>query len=99
MASKIVEAVCAASNIPWYVLCCPQKKSVPSNIALGVCCVLSWDVSIHPCIMAQAIHRTRQNIINQTRKYRGYLSSGDVLVSSLYKEARDIFGTLVEASE
>lgn len=93
LASRIVEAVSRASNVPWPVLLCHQRKSVLTSTALGVCCVLSWDEGLHPRIMAQAIQRTRANVINQTRKYRNYIKAGDKQTIEMYEKAKRLLAT------
>lgn len=58
------------------------------NIIRGVAFYLSWEYGVHARMMALHTHRSRANVINQSKKYRYYIKSGDPISVQLYQQTK-----------
>lgn len=86
-AKIIAEEVCKAGGISVLELR-GRKKTTLLNTLRGLCQYLSWEFCIHPTCMAEAINRSRANIINQSKRYWGYIQTGDKLSMKIYLTAK-----------
>lgn len=86
LADSIIEAVCAIGGVTFCQLTSPHVKSAKLNILRGLYCVITRDHCIHPTRAARLLCRTRQNVINQARKYMGYLQVKDPYITKIYRE-------------
>lgn len=86
LADSIIEAICAIGGVTFVQLTSPHIKSAKLNILRGLYCVITRDYCIHPIRAARLICRTRQNVINQARKYMGYLQLKDPCVTKIYQQ-------------
>lgn len=86
-ARMIANEVCKAGEISISELQ-NRKKSTLLNTLRGLCQYLSWEYGIHPICMAKIINRSRANIINQCKRYRGYIQTGDKLSTKIYLAAK-----------
>lgn len=84
----ITRALCRDAGVSFLALC-SNRKNKKLNTLRGVYCVLSRDYSVHPIRAAKMICRSRQNIINQARKYLGLIQVKDPLVLSVYNNVRN----------
>ena len=82
-ANIIIDAVCKVGNISYFHLLSAPKSTI-INTLRGVCCVVAWEYGVHARRMAKLIHRTRGNVINQQRKYMGFLRSKDPITMNIY---------------
>lgn len=86
-ADIIVDAICKVGQVSFCDLLF-KKKSLQMNILRGVAFLLSWEYGVHARIMAQLTRRSRANIINQSKRYRFYLKTGDVYTVQLYNKVK-----------
>lgn len=88
-AEMLVQTVCQASE-----LSIEDFRTAPKgykiNVARGVACVLSRELKIIPRIFGETIGRTRANVVNISKHYRGYLSTRDKATVELYKKVKDL---------
>ena len=82
-AEIIVDAVCKVGGINYFQLLSAPKSEKMSTLR-GLCCVAGWEFGVHARRMAKMIHRTRGNVLNMQRKYRGLIVFKDALTVSLY---------------
>lgn len=83
LSDAIMRIICDVGNVTFYQLV-SRKKTEHLNTLRGLFCLICRDNCVHPKLAAKLISRSRQNIINQTRKYKGYLQTGDPNTSKLY---------------
>ena len=88
-AEIIIDAVCAVGKCT-YVDFMYKKKSLHMNILRGVACYLSWEYGVHARRMAIMTNRTRGNIINQSKRYRGYITNDDLASIEIYNKAKEL---------
>ena len=93
-ADIIIDAVCNVGNIT-YMDFVTEKRSVKMSTLRGVCCLIGWEYKVHPRKLAEMIRRSRSNVINQTSRYRKWLSAGDKLTVGCYKRVKQIVSTLI----
>lgn len=89
LADHIIEVVCNIGDVAFEDFVSPKTKNSKLNILRGLYCVITRDYCIHPIYAANLACRTRQNVINQARKYMGYLQVKDPCVTALYKNIRN----------
>ena len=86
-AEMLIGKVCEASG-----LSVEDFKHAPKgykiNVARGVACVLSRELQINPRIFGEAMGRTRANVVNISRHYRGYLATNDFSTVELYQKVK-----------
>ncbi len=87
-ADRIMNAVCTIGGITFMQLV-SETKTVKTNELRGLYCLITRDYNIHPERAARLISRTRQNVINQTRRYWQYLQAKDKTIVSLYNKIND----------
>lgn len=87
-ADRIMNAVCTIGGITFMQLV-SETKTVKTNELRGLYCLITRDYNIHPERAARLISRTRQNVINQTRRYWQYLQAKDKAIVSLYNRIND----------
>lgn len=88
-ADRILKAVCEVGEITFLQLV-SEAKTVKTNELRGLYCVLTRDYNIHPERAARLISRTRQNVINQTRRYWQYLQAKDKVLINLYHRIKEL---------
>lgn len=86
-ADIIINAVCKVGNISYFHLL-SAPKSTFMNTLRGVCCIVAWEYGVHARRLAKLIHRTRGNVLNQQRKYMGFLRSKDQMTVDIYNKVR-----------
>lgn len=86
-AEIVIDAVCKVGGCayPDFLF---KKKSLRMNILRGVAFYLSWEYGVHARRMAMLTHRSRGNIINQSKRYRYYISIDDPVSKEIYEEAK-----------
>lgn len=87
-ADIIIDAVCKVGGISYFQFLNAPKDTFLSTLR-GVCCVVAWEYNIHARRLAKLIHRTRGNVLNQTKKYRGFLQAGDKLTNNIYNKVKE----------
>lgn len=87
-ADLILNAVCKVGKISYFQLLSAPKSNI-INTLRGVCCIVAWEMGVHARRMAKLMHRTRGNILNQQRKYHGFLRSKDPMTMNIYNKVRD----------
>lgn len=90
-AEIIIDAVCTVGKCT-YVDFMYKKKSLHMNILRGVACYLSWEYGVHARRMAIMTNRTRGNIINQSKRYRDYITNNDPVTIEIYNKAKEFIG-------
>lgn len=85
----VIDAVCKAGDVSWLDFLF-KKKSFQMNIVRGVAFYLSWEYGVHAARMAALTMRSRCNVINQSKRYRWYLRTGDSASVSIYHQAKEI---------
>ena len=90
-ADIIIDAVCKVGGISYFQLLNAPKETTISTLR-GVCCVVAWEYNIHARRLARLIHRTRGNVLNQTKKYRGFLQAKDQLTVDIYNKVKAEIG-------
>lgn len=83
----IIKTICSTCGVTFLDLISTQKTTY-LNILRGLCCYIMRDYCIHPDRCARLICRTRQNVINQARKYRQYLQVKDPETMSVYNKIK-----------
>lgn len=87
-ADRIMNAVCTIGGITFMQLV-SETKTVKTNELRGLYCLITRDYNIHPERAARLISRTRQNVINQTRRYWQYLQAKDKAIVNLYNKINE----------
>lgn len=87
-ADRILNAVCAVGGITFIQLV-SEIKTAKTNELRGLYCLITRDYNIHPERAARLISRSRQNVINQTRKYWQYMQAKDKTIVNLYNKIKD----------
>lgn len=87
-ADRIMNAVCTIGGITFMQLV-SETKTVKTNELRGLYCLITRNYNIHPERAARLISRTRQNVINQTRRYWQYLQAKDKTIVSLYNRINE----------
>lgn len=85
----IIDTVCKVGDVSWLDFLF-KKKSSKMNIIRGVAFYLSWEYGVHASRMAALTVRSRCNVINQSKRYRWYLRTGDSASVELYQKAKVI---------
>lgn len=90
MARALLSAVCEAGNSsPQEII--GRKKCRSLFTLRGILCLMSKELDIHPSCMAAAMRRSRSNIINQAKRYAGYVRFGDKDSLLIYEKSKEIF--------
>lgn len=89
LSDQIMRAVCEVGEITFMQLC-SAVKTVKLNTLRGLYCLISRNYCIHPDRSARLLCRTRQNVINQARKYLQYIQVKDKYVVSIYNQIINI---------
>lgn len=83
-ARVILRAVCQVFGI--------TKTMMTSNsylrdikLARGIYCLVCYDEGIHPLFSSKVISRTRSNVVNITKHYKGYYDTRDKEVVAYYE--------------
>lgn len=87
-ADRIMNAVCTIGGITFIQLV-SEVKAAKTNELRGIYCLITRDYNIHPERAARLISRTRQNVINQTRRYWQYLQAKDKVIVNLYNRTKE----------
>lgn len=87
-ADRIMNAVCTIGGITFIQLV-SEVKTAKTNELRGIYCLITRDYNIHPERAARLISRTRQNVINQTRRYWQYLQARDKVIVNLYNRTKE----------
>lgn len=87
-ANIIIDAVCKVGKITYFHLLSAPKSTL-INTLRGVCCIVAWENGIHARRLAKMIHRTRGNVLNQQRKYLGFLRCKDPMTLDIYNKVKD----------
>ena len=87
-ADRIMNAVCTIGGITFIQLV-SEVKTAKTNELRGIYCLITRDYNIHPERAARLISRTRQNVINQTRRYWQYLQAKDKVIANLYNRTKE----------
>lgn len=87
---RIMSAVCEIGEISFIELSSPNLKTVKLNTLRGIFCYITRDMCIHPDRAAMLICRTRQNVINQARKYAQYIQMKDKYILVYYNKIMNI---------
>jgi hypothetical protein len=82
--SSIELAICSVGSVSLKQLR-ERKKTVYLNSLRGLFCLFALNSGIHPTIAGGRLARTRGNVINQAKRYSGYLDSRDKFISRLYE--------------
>lgn len=82
-ADRIMQAVCLVGGITFLDLI-SETKTTKTNELRGLYCLLTRDYCIHPERAARLIARSRQNVINQARRYMQYIQAKDKVLTDLY---------------
>lgn len=87
-ADIIIDAACKVGGVtyPDFLF---RKRSLEINTLRGVAFYLSWEFGVHARYMAICTHRTRGNIINQSKRYRYYIRGGDPVSLTLYNKVKE----------
>lgn len=85
---RIMNAVCTIGGITFIQLV-SEVKTAKTNELRGIYCLITRDYNIHPERAARLISRTRQNVINQTRRYWQYLQAKDKVIVNLYNRTKE----------
>ena len=88
-ADRIMQAVCIVGGITFIQLI-SESKTTKANELRGLYCLITRDYNIHPERAARLISRTRQNVINQARRYMQYLQAKDKVITPLYHQIKNI---------
>lgn len=88
-AIAIIDAVCKAGGVS-YLDFLFENRSTRLNVIRGVAFYLSWEYGVHPIRMAALTRYSRSNIINQSKRYRWYIKTGDNASVELYRRTKEI---------
>lgn len=75
-ARKVASTVCRQFNLSWQQLL-HGSRSRNVSMARGIFCLVCDMEDIHALFVSQVIKKTRQNVVNITRHYRGYYEMND----------------------
>ena len=89
ISDRIMRAVCKVGNVTFMQLC-SMVKTVKLNTLRGLYCLICRDYCIHPDRAARLLCRTRQNIINQAKRYLQYIQAKDKYTLSIYNQIINI---------
>ena len=89
LADRIMRAACEVGQVTFMELC-SAAKNVKINTLRGLYCLISRGYCIHPSRAASLICRSRQNVINQARKYSQYIQIRDKYTLSIYNRIIDL---------
>lgn len=87
-ADRIMNAVCEVGGITFMQLI-SENKTTKTNELRGLYCLITRDYNVHPERAALLISRTRQNVINQTKRYWQYIQSKDKVIINLYNKIKE----------
>lgn len=87
---RIMSAVCEIGEVSFIELSSPDSKAVKLSTLRGIFCYITRDMCIHPDRAARLICRTRQNVINQARKYAQYIQMKDKYTLGYYNKIMNI---------
>lgn len=96
LSDAIMRTICEIGKVSFFQLTSP-KKTEHLNTLRGLYCLICRDYCIHPKLAAKLLCRSRQNIINQTRKYRGYLQTKDPRTITIYTQIMNKLNILKDA--
>lgn len=82
--SAIEMAICSVGSVSLKQLR-ERKKTVYLNSLRGLFCLFAVNSGIHPTMAGSRLARTRGNVINQAKRYSGYLDSKDKFILRLYE--------------
>lgn len=88
MADLIIDAVCEVGEISYFTFIL-APKSTTLNTLRGVCCLMAWEYGVHARRMCKLIRRTRGNVLNMQRVYRGLLQSKDPMTVEYYNKVKN----------
>lgn len=89
LSDQLLKAICEVGEVNFLQLC-SNIKTTKLNTLRGLYCFISRDYCIHPDRAARLICRTRQNIINQARKYSEYIQAKDKYTLRIYNQIMNI---------
>lgn len=84
-ADFLLKAICEANCISFGELI-STKKTNKLNALRGIFCFLSREYGVHPDRAARMLQRSRQNIINQAKKYLYYIQARDPYTLNLLRK-------------
>ena len=87
-ADRIMQAVCSVGGITFLDLI-SETKTTKTNELRGLYCLLTREYCIHPERAATLIARSRQNVINQARRYMQYIQAKDKVLTNLYNRIKN----------
>lgn len=87
-ADRILRAVCLVGEIPFTELV-SERRSDKTDKLRGLYCLLTRDLGVHPDRAARLISRTRQNIINQAKRYAQHVQVHDREITMLYSKIKE----------
>lgn len=87
-ADRIMQAVCSVGGITFLDLI-SETKTTKTNELRGLYCLLTREYCIHPERAARLIARSRQNVINQARRYMQYIQAKDKVLTNLYNRIKN----------
>lgn len=87
-ADRIMQAVCSVGGITFLGLI-SETKTTKTNELRGLYCLLTREYCIHPERAARLIARSRQNVINQARRYMQYIQAKDKVLTNLYNRIKN----------
>ncbi len=79
----IEQAICKVGKITPAELR-TRKTTNYVNVFRGLFCLLATDAGVHPVTTAGYLNRSRANVINQTKNYKGYLNVKDRYITMLH---------------
>ena len=85
---RIMQAVCSVGGITFLDLI-SETKTTKTNELRGLYCLLTREYCIHPERAARLIARSRQNVINQARRYMQYIQAKDKVLTNLYNRIKN----------
>lgn len=88
-ADRILRAVCLAGGVT-FVDIVSESRSGKTDKLRGVYCLITRNYGVHPDRAARLIARSRQNVINQAKRYLHYLQSRDGEITLLYMRVKKI---------
>lgn len=87
-ADRIMQTVCSVGGITFLDLI-SETKTTKTNELRGLYCLLTREYCIHPERAARLIARSRQNVINQARRYMQYIQVKDKVLTNLYNRIKN----------
>lgn len=93
----VMQAVCTACEVTReQMLYAPKSSRI--NLARGLYCAITKLAGIHPAQAADAIKRSRANVITVAKHYKGYLEVRDAVTTNLYNKIVDNLKSKPDAS-